>query len=140
MFQGRGLTRSVRRWWGGGGGPKRWYPSAAEALRWSPAEEKRLVRLTAHWGFLKNKERERGERVTGASKSIKNSRGCTVHHNGERFESVWLTTSGWGRCSLKAEGGWCAFVWLLGEGREVARRAAVGSSTRRQWWTGTWTA
>jgi hypothetical protein len=38
-----------------------------------------------------------------------------------------------GRCSPEAEGGWRAPVWLLGEGGEVARRGAVGSSTRRQW-------
>jgi hypothetical protein len=57
-----------------------------EALRWSLAEEKKVVRLTTHWGFLKN--RERGETVTGAGKSIKNSRGCTIHRGEERFESA----------------------------------------------------
>jgi hypothetical protein len=76
----------------GGGGLKRWHPSAAEALWWSPAEEKRPVRLATRQGFLKN--RERGERVTGAGKLTKNPRSCTVHHDGERFESAWLTASG----------------------------------------------
>jgi hypothetical protein len=32
----------------GGGGMKRWHLSAAEALRWSPVEEKRSVRLATH--------------------------------------------------------------------------------------------
>jgi hypothetical protein len=64
----------------GGGGPKQWHLSAAEALRWSPAEEKRLMRLATRRGFLKN--RERSERVIGASKSTKNPHGCTVHHGG----------------------------------------------------------
>jgi hypothetical protein len=86
------------------------------------------VRLATCWGFLKN--RERGERVTGAGKSTKNPRGCTIHRGGERFESAWLMASGRGRCSLEAEGGRCTPVWLLGGGGEVARRAAVGSSTR----------
>jgi hypothetical protein len=70
------------------------------------------VRLATHQGFLKN--RERGERVTRAGKSTKNPRDCTVHHDGERFESTWLTTSGRGRCSLEAEGGQCTSVCLLG--------------------------
>jgi hypothetical protein len=79
-------------------------------------EEKRHVRLAIHWDFLKNIER--GERVTRASKSTKNSRSCTIHRDGERFESVWLTASGWGRCSSEAEGGWRAPTWLLrGAGR-----------------------
>jgi hypothetical protein len=33
-----------------------------EVLRWSPVEEKRLVRLATHQCFLKNRERD--ERVT----------------------------------------------------------------------------
>jgi hypothetical protein len=97
-----------------------------EVLRWSPAEEKRLV-TRRH--FLKNTER--GERVTGVGKLTKNPHGCTVHHGGERFKSVWLTTLGRGRCSSKAGGGRRAPVWLLGGGGEVARQAAVGNSSRR---------
>jgi hypothetical protein len=63
-------------------------------------------------------ERERGKRVTGAGKSTKNPRGCTIHRSGEKFESAWLTASGWGRCSPEAEGGRHALVWLLrGVGR-----------------------
>jgi hypothetical protein len=134
LFQGWGLSPGRC----GRGGPKRWHLSAVEALRWSPAEEKRPMRLTTRWGFLKN--REWGERVTGAGKSTKNPRRCTIHHGGERFESTWLMASGRGRCSLEAEGGWCALVWLLRGGGEVVRWAAVGSSTRRQWRKGARTA
>jgi hypothetical protein len=96
-------------------------------------EEKRPVRLATHRGFLKN--RERGERVIGASKSTKNSHGCTVYRGGERFESTWLTASGWGRCLPDAEGGRRVPVWLLRGGGVVVRRAAVGSSTQWQWQT-----
>jgi hypothetical protein len=49
---------------------------------------------------------------------------------GKSFESAWLTASGRGRCSPDAEGGQRAPFWLLGEGGEVARWAAAGSSTR----------
>jgi hypothetical protein len=36
-------------------------------------------------GFLEE-QRERGERITGAGKSTKNSCGCIVHRSRERFE------------------------------------------------------
>jgi hypothetical protein len=75
-------------------------------------------------------QRERGERVTRVGKSTKNPRDCTIHHDGERFESTWLTVSGWGRCSPEAEGGQCTPVCLLGGVGEVARRVAVRSLTR----------
>jgi hypothetical protein len=87
-------------------------PVGGGVLRWSPVEEKRHVRLATRRGFLKN--RERGERVIRANKSTKNPRGCIAHHDGERFESAWLTTSERERCSPKAERGWRAPVWLLG--------------------------
>jgi hypothetical protein len=133
-FWGWGLTRPMQRQRCGGGRPKRWHPTTVEVLRWSPAEEKRLVRLATHRGFLKN--RERGERVTGADKLTNNSRGCIVHHGGERFESAWLTASGRGRCSPETKGGRHAPVWWLGEGGEVVRQAVIGSLTWRQWWKG----
>jgi hypothetical protein len=106
----------------GGRGPKQWHLSATEALRWSPAEEKRLMRLTTRRGFLKN--RERG---IGASKSIKNPHGCTVHHGGEKFEFVWLMALGQGRCSPEAEGGRRAPVWLLRGGGEVGCHQELNS-------------
>jgi hypothetical protein len=73
----------------------------------------------------------RGEKVTGASKSTKNHQGCTIHRGGERFESAWLMTSGWGRCLPEAEGGRRAPVWSLEGGAEVARWAAIESSPQR---------
>jgi hypothetical protein len=93
------------------------------------------VRLATHQCFLKNRERD--ERVTGAGKLTKNSHGCIVHRGGERFEFMWLTVSGWGRCSPEAEGDRRAPVWLLGGGGEVARWPVIGSSTQQQWWKGT---
>jgi hypothetical protein len=72
------------------------------------------VRFATRRGFLNN--RERGERVIRADKLTKTPCGCTVHRGGERFESTWLTASGRGRCSLEAEGGRRAPVWLIGGG------------------------
>jgi hypothetical protein len=61
------------------------------------------VRLATCQGFLKNTER--GERVTGADKSTKNPRGCTVHHGGERFESAWLMASSGEDVNYRPKGG-----------------------------------
>jgi hypothetical protein len=53
----------------------------AGLLRWSSAKKKRPVWFATHQGFLGN--RERAQRVTGASESMKNPHGGTVHCSGK---------------------------------------------------------